>query len=139
MIDLSSDSDCEPAPVLAKRVSVVKTAKCEPVESQESTDGDFVAADSHRFEEQVSLLAKLKLNSSHAKLCKICITCWRLVLVSECTGNAAAHKDHVITGTFEQMQAATKQTLKGLCQAKGKTKSGLHGQVVQLFGMSHEF
>jgi len=37
------------------------------------------------------------------------------------------------------MQAATKNTLKGLCQAKGKTKSGLHGQVVQLFGMSNEF
>lgn len=103
MIDLSLDSDCEPpAPVLTKRASVVKpAAKCEPVERQESTDGDFVAADSHRFEEQVSLLAKLKLNSGHAKLCKICITCWRLVLVSECTGNSAAHKDHTITGTFE--------------------------------------
>jgi len=37
------------------------------------------------------------------------------------------------------MQAATKQTLKGLCQAKGRTKTGLHGQVFQLFGMSLEF
>ena len=127
VIDLSSDSDCDRAPILSKRVQEPKTAKSEPSERQESTDGDFVAADSHRFEEQVSLLSRLKLNSSHAKLCKICITCWRLVLVSECSGNTSAHKDHTITGTFEQMQAATKATLKGLCQAKGRTKSGLHG------------
>ncbi len=89
-----------------------------------------------QFEEQVSFLAKLKLNSGLAKSCKICITCWELIVLSE---SAVAHKDHVITGTFDQMQAATTKTLTGLCQAKGRYKSGLHNQVVQLFFMSKHF
>ena len=105
MIDLSSDSEDE--------VATQKGAKTNPVVSQsaadkkaaqirqELTERDHVSAESVQFEEQVALLGRLKLNSSHAKLCKICITCWRLILVSECSGPQTTHKDHVITGTFD--------------------------------------
>lgn len=100
-------------------------------------EGDFVSVDSLQFTDQVALLVKVKQNSVNAKLSKICITCWQLITATETS--EPSHKDHVITGSFEQMHAATKQTLQGLCQSKTRYKSGLHGQVLQLFTQSPAF
>lgn len=49
------------------------------------------------------------------------------------------HKEHQLTGTFDIMAAATKTSLKGLCESKKKTRNSKDGLEILLFSMSDAF
>ncbi len=69
--------------------------------------------DSPDFNDMVSLLQAVKFKSSHAKNCLICLSCWQLILISERSSHSLPL--HETTSTFDKMQLATNQTLRGLC------------------------
>lgn len=84
--------------------------------------------------DQVKFLQNLKTKGP-AGQCKICISCWQLIVVSDAP---LTHKEHLLTGTFEQMASATKDSLKGLCTSKNKMRNEKELQVL-LFTMSDNF
>lgn len=94
----------------------------------------FVTVESSEMAEQVRFLQALKQRGP-AKDCKICITCWQLVTASD----TAQHLKHSMTGSFEQMAGARKESLQQLCQSKGKCRTTNSNFEVQLFSESKSF
>jgi hypothetical protein len=84
-----SDGETVPATKSPKTSSIDKPAQ--------DFDPKFASADSIDFQMQVELLINVK-RQSHANLCKICMDCWQLILISEIV---SSHKAHKCTGTFQ--------------------------------------
>ena len=95
----------------------------------------YVSSDSKKLQGQVTFLQALKAKGP-AGQCRICITCWKLIVGSEAT---PAHKDHMLTGSFQQMAPASKDSLKGLCTSKGKTRASDSELHILMFAMSDTF